>query len=295
MRKLIKWVGIISGGIVLLLVVAFTYIYIVTEARLNETYDVQVEQIELSEDISDIDRGFPKVMLGMCRDCHGPTFAGQIMEDDPLVGRLVAPNLTKGAGGLGDDFTTEDWVRALRHGVDEDGTSLIVMPSDLLTNLNDADLGYIIAFIQSVPPVDNQLPKIQLGPMGRFYVLQEPVLVAELIDHDGPRPPKPEPGVTVEYGEYLAKVCVVCHGEDYAGGEQVGAGLNLTPGGDLANWTEADFIQTFRTGITPEGKRLDPEMMPLPMISQFNDDELKALWLFLQSLPPVETQPTPEA
>ena len=61
--------------------------------------------------------------------------------------------------------------------------------------------------------------------------------------------------------------------------------MNLTPGGDLGKWTEADFIQALRTGETPEGRRLDNEKMPWRSIGQLTDDELGALWLYLQSLP----------
>ncbi|UCH60823.1 MAG: cytochrome c, partial [Anaerolineales bacterium] len=207
MRRVLKWVGILLGVILVLVVLAVSYIYIVTGSQLNKTYAIQAESIELPDDISTIDRGYPQVMLNACRDCHGQNFAGQIMEDDPLMARLVAPNLTRGKGGKGAYFTTEDWVRALRHGVDEDGTSLIVMPADMFTRLSDADLGYIIAYLQNVPPVDNELPEIRLGPMGRLFILQQPILIAELIDHDAPRPPDLEPGITLEYGEYLTGVC----------------------------------------------------------------------------------------
>ncbi|HLA97397.1 MAG TPA: c-type cytochrome [Anaerolineales bacterium] len=295
MRKVFKWVGIILAVILGLGIVAISYIYIVTEARLNKIYAVQVESIELPADISTVERGYPQVILSVCRDCHGQNYAGQVMEDDPMTARLVAPNLTRGKGGVGGRFTVQDWVRVLRHGVDEDGTSLIVMPADIFAHLSDTDLGYVIAYLQSVPPVDNELPEIRLGPMGRFFVLQQPIFAAELIDHDAPRPPDPERGVSVEYGRYLTSLCVSCHGEDFAGGEQVGAGLNLTPGGDLANWTEADFIRAMRTGKRPDNRDLDQEMMPVRITGQFSDDELKAIWLFLQSLPPLESKLMPES
>jgi len=295
MGKVFKWVGIILAVILGLGIVAISYIYIVTEARLKKTYTVEVESLELPADISPLERGYPQVILSVCRDCHGLNYAGQVMEDDSMAGRLVAPNLTRGKGGVGAEFTTADWLRVLRHGIDEDGTSLIVMPADIFAHLSDADLGYVIAYLQSVPPVDNELPETRLGPMGRVFLLQQPILVAELIDHNAPRPPDPEPGVSVEYGRYLTSLCVSCHGEDFAGGEQVGAGLNLTPGGDLANWTEADFIQAMRTGKRPDNRDLDQEMMPVRITGQFSDDELRAIWLFLQSLPPRESRPTLES
>jgi hypothetical protein len=72
--------------------------------------------------------------------------------------------------------------------------------------------------------------------------------------------------------------------------EWIGAGLSLTPAGNLADWSEADFIRTLRTGITPNGRELDPELMPWSTVGRLSDDEAKAIWLYLQSLPPVETE-----
>jgi hypothetical protein len=66
-------------------------------------------------------------------------------------------------------------------------------------------------------------------------------------------------------------------------GELVTA-LNLTPGGELAGWTQADFITTLRTGVTPGGRVLSDEM-PWTYVGQMTDDELEAIWLYLQSLP----------
>ncbi len=64
---------------------------------------------------------------------------------------------------------------------------------------------------------------------------------------------------------------------------------NLTPGGELANWSEKAFIDTLRNGFTPSGKQLDPQYMPWTTFGQMTDDELKAMWLYLQSLPAKET------
>jgi hypothetical protein len=63
---------------------------------------------------------------------------------------------------------------------------------------------------------------------------------------------------------------------------------NLTPGGEPGFWTEAEFINTIRTGVTPSGHELDPELMPWKDYQAFYDDELKAVWIYLQSLPKLE-------
>ncbi|MGZ9235832.1 MAG: c-type cytochrome, partial [Anaerolineales bacterium] len=53
----------------------------------------------------------------------------------------------------------------------------------------------------------------------------------------------------------------------------------------LGFWEEEDFVNAMRTGLTPGGHQLDPEFMPWPSYSKFYDEELKAMWLYLQSLP----------
>lgn len=291
MRSVFKGIGILIGGLVGLIVVVLAAVYFVTDSRLNETYDVQVETIPVSTDPTTITRGLYLVnTIGFCVECHGKNMSGQVFDDGPLIGRLAVSNLTPGRGGVGDEYTTEDWVRAIRHGVGRDGKSLISMPSHVYYHFSDADLAAIVAYLENLPAVDNELPQTEFGPMARLFILTDSSLLpASVIDHDAPRPAAPEPGVTAEYGGYLAVSCRLCHGEDLAGGSEPGAGLNLTPGGNLGHWTEEEFISTMRSGVTPEGNTIDRELMPFDLLGQLNEQELRAIWLYLQSLPPVET------
>ena len=55
-------------------------------------------------------------------------------------------------------------------------------------------------------------------------------------------------------------------------------------GGEMVGWSEQDFIQTMRTGVTPSGRQLI-EDMPWQSYAQMTDAELKALWMYLNSLP----------
>ena len=91
-------------------------------------------------------------------------------------------------------------------------------------------------------------------------------------------------GVTVAYGKYLALSCAACHGDDLAGD----FGPNITPGGTSGKWSEADFIRTLRLGTTPDARKLDSEDMPWKSFARLTDDELKAIWLYLKSVPAVE-------
>jgi cytochrome c553 len=217
---------------------------------------------------------------------------------DAPFAKVYTANLTPGIGGAGSQFTDADWVRALRHGVDNQRRALVIMPAQLFWNFNDQDLGDVIAYLKSLPPVDKEHPDPQINTLGKIMIgagMFGPAIVpANVIAHDQ-RPPVAPIGVTSPYGEYLVSVtgCHDCHGAQLAGGKSNKPGAidapNLTPGGDLKAWTNTDFIDSIRTGITPSGRVLNPDEMPWNHISNYSDDELKAIFLYLQSLPTLPT------
>jgi hypothetical protein len=208
------------------------------------------------------------------------------------LGIVAGPNLTRGRGGRGATFTDADWERAIRYDLRHDGTSLIVMPSEIYVYLSEEDLAALIAYLKQVPPVDRELPATHLRLLGRALLVagKLPILVAEKT----PRPTQvavvsPEP--TKEYGRYLADIsgCRGCHGLELSGGRVAGPSgtppaSNLTPSG-LGSWTETDFVRALRTGRRPDDSTIDP-FMPWRFIGQMTDEELHAIWLYLQSVPP---------
>jgi mono/diheme cytochrome c family protein len=293
-KKILKWFGILLAGLVALMIIGLISLYFITMDKLNKVYDIPPAGITVSSDPENIARGkHLTTVLGQCTGCHQEDLSGTVDDEGFLVARVVTPNLTSGKGGVGSYYTDEDWVRAIRHGVKPDGKPGIAMLAQLYTHISDRDLEDMIAYLKSVPPVDTDYPRTRLGPMGWFFLLQVPdIIPAQVIDHNTQRI-EPEPGVTVEYGQYLTSYCHLCHGDNLAGGTEPGSGPNLTPAGELGRWTEAEFIHTLRTGVTPAGKKLDPDMMPWKFVGQMTDDELKAVWLYLQSLPAIKTTPVP--
>ena len=116
---------------------------------------------------------------------------GNIYLDDPAIGKVVASNLTSGKGGVGSAYTDQDWARAIRHGIRPDGTPLLFMPSTEFYFLSDEDLGAVIAYIKSAPPVDHELPPSSVSWTGRVVMTLVPAITfipAELIPHAAPRP-----------------------------------------------------------------------------------------------------------
>ena len=111
---------------------------------------------------------------GLCAECHADNVGGENIGEDPVFERLVASNLTTGKGGVGSKFQDIDYVRAIRHGLGQDRKPLVIMPVQYFTKFSDRDLGALIAYIKSVLPVDNELPKTKLGPLGRVITLVDP-------------------------------------------------------------------------------------------------------------------------
>ncbi|WP_034256716.1 c-type cytochrome [Adhaeribacter aquaticus] len=295
MKKIFKWAGIILGTLIAILLVAYAFIYFRVEGRLNKQYnEVAVKPVKIPSDSAAIVLGEHIANIKGCNDCHNVNYEGRIIIDDPGLGKLVAPNLTTGKGGLTTRYTSytdQDFVRAIKHGIGKDGKSLKLMPSYEYNSLSNEDLGALIAYIKSRPAVDNEVPAITLKPV--IYVLANfdkfPLVSAEKVDHAAPGIDVVKPEVTPAYGKYLAISCTGCHRDTFTGGEPLIPGSpqvpNITRTGSVGKWTESQFIETLRTGVTPEGKKLDPQFMPWPMAKQFTDTEIKSLYLFLKNLP----------
>lgn len=286
MKKLLKWLGISLAGLVGLIVLAAIGLSIVGEVRLNKTHDIQAVGITVPGNDAALARGEHMVNVA-CKSCHGADLSGETMMDDPPIGTVYAANLT----GLAETHTDADLVRAIRHGLATDGRQLIIMPAESFIYFSEEDLGAIVAYLKTIPSTGERLPTPQLGPLGRVLLgagVFGDVFAAEYIDHDRPFPEMPAVGATEAYGEYLSRLCQGCHGPQLAGAQpgdpESPPAPNLTPGGELGNWTEEDFIVAMRTGVTPTGRQLNPSFMPWESFGKLDDEELRGLWLYLHSL-----------
>lgn len=295
MKKVLKWVGIVLGGLILLVVGT---VYISSEVRLNRTYKIKKARLTVPADDLSIERGRHLVTaVAKCVDCHGEDLGGHVILDEPVIGTIAGPNLTRGKGGRAALLTDEDYVRAIRHGVGRDGKPLPAMPTEGW-HFDDDELGAIIAYVKSVPPVDRESNQNTFGPLLRALMLLGQVeLTAEEVDHEAVRKPSPAPGVTLEYGKHMALTggCMGCHGPTLTGGPIPGAppdwpaARNLTPdnASGIGSWTEEDFFNALRTGKRPDGAAI---RMPMPVqaTARMTDTEIKALWLYLRSLKPLQ-------
>jgi len=293
MKRIFKWIGIVLGSLLGLILIAVGALYLMGNARLNKKYDFPPSNIVLPTDAASIEYGKHRAE-SLCEGCHGKDLSGieKWFNAGPL-GTIDSANLTPGEGGFGREAASvEDYVRAIRHGIDPEGKPLF-MPAVVSTSqLSDEDLAAIIAYVKSIPPVDHKTNGQNFKPLAKILLVLGvlPQLPVEVISHET-HVTAPERGVSVEYGDYLVNTndCHLCHGPNLNGGPfpdptRIKISPNLTPGGELAFWTEQQFINTIRTGVTPGGHELDPTFMPWKDYRLFTDDELKAIWLYLGSL-----------
>ena len=288
MRKASRIALRILGGLVALILLVVLVSYVVSGARLQKHYDVAGKAVPVPADSASRARGKALATLYGCTGCHASDLGGQQMVDRFPIAKLASSNLTKGEGGIGGTYKDEDWDRAVRHGVRWDGTPLFLMPSHEFNRMSDDEFGRLLAYVKSVPAVDRTPAARVIYPVMRVvHTFGAPLVPAEKIDHTTQRHPQPAAGATLAYGEYLVGACKFCHGEDLGGqkeGGEAGAPPSppIGPNSVVAHWTDAQFIQTMRTGVTPEGRKLQNEYMPWQAVGTLGDDELRALLMSLK-------------
>ncbi len=276
-------------GVLLLLGTVVTA-FAASEWKARRTFNVPTHAFTAPSTAAAAARGKRLATVRFCQDCHGEGLVGRVMLDEAAVGRIAAPNLT--TGGAGARLSDTDWERAVRHGVRRDGTGLLIMPSHEFASLTDEDLGDIIAYARSVPSSTAQHGALKLGPVLRALDLGGKVSVyaAAEIDHTAPHTASLPEEPTREYGKYLASTCTGCHGPGLSGGPIPGAppdwmaAANITPTG-IGHYSYDDLARLLRTGMRPAGTKVN-DLMPWKFTRSFNDVELRALWAYLQSVPP---------
>ena len=308
-RKILKWTGILIGTVLLLLTITVSL-------RQDLKFEAPYPQIKASTDSSVIARGrYLAFGPAHCADCHGSPSARNLVEkgmEVPLSGgnkfdlpigdvfvRNITPDKLTGIGR----YTDGEIARVLRHGVRPDGTA--VLPFMPFHNTSDEDLTAIISFLRAQKPVRNEIPENTsniLGSVVKAFVLK-PVGPTENVPQTIKR------DTSAAYGKYLSVSvanCMGCHtnrdmmtgafiGEPFAGGLQMESSFeperysfitpNLTPDstGRLFGWTPEMFINRFRKGKIYPGTH-----MPWGPFSRMCDDELKAIYNFLQTVKPVK-------
>ncbi len=253
----------------------------------------------------------------VCNQCHqAPSgkLEGKYMADLPsMFGKVWAPNITSHAEYGSGRYSNSELAYLLRTGVKRDGKFAPPwMPK--FPHLSDQDLQNVIAYLRSDEP--------ELAPSDVVQPASQPSLLSKFLCRVAFKPlPYPEKTIEappisdkVAYGKYLvtAKVdCYGCHSQSFETTNQMepektpgylGGGnpmpdlegnivvtRNLTPDKEtgLGNWTEEQFLLALKTGIRPSGPALRYPMTPYTALT---DEEAKAIWAYLQTVPAIHNK-----
>jgi mono/diheme cytochrome c family protein len=183
--------------------------------------------------------------VAACVDCHGTAKEPYVPAEDMYslglggggafryqpFGVVYSPNLT-----VLQDWTDLEIEQAIRYGVRPDGTMLLPpMPYEAYAALSEPDMAAIIAYLRSLPPIDNMVPPAELEPgLQRDTIrnLPQEIAITEV----------PQEGKSAAYGQYLGVVvaaCGQCHGATLPKG---GIDLNAPMTGEQHIYTRFDVF-----------------------------------------------------
>ena len=302
-RPWLKWIGTFLSGLLTVIPAALLVLALIGFTKLNQRFDNPLTEIHVSGTPDQIARG--EQLAHACMSCHSPgnelplsgsNFA--VKFEMPPLGTLYAPNLTP-SGNI-QDWTDGEVIRAIREGVYKDGRSLLVMPAAAFRNISDEDVQALVAYLRSQPPTGEPAPENQFSVLGAIFM--------NLSDFRTAQPPvghvtAPQPD-TPAYGKYMVDIlgCSDCHGNQLQGKVANGQpgpppGPNLTQ--IVPQWTEDQFMNFFNTGTLPGGTTVplitlksgfSEPRMPWQMVrAATTDDELRAMFSYLHSLPRLES------
>lgn len=322
MKKVLKWVGFAFGGVIAVVIAAVAFAALTAEKKLQYP-DTPYPKIAASKDAEVIARG--KYLVygpAHCAQCHTtddrtkpelvktePLHGGLAFEMGPL-GNRYGRNLTSDeATGIG-KLTDEQVARVIRTGVLPSGEVSFFMKI-AAANPSDEDLVAILSYLRSVEPVSREVPKGEWFLFGKILV-KYAFPAFEPRPLEGPKhvPPAPSGEPSVERGEYLAEnlmLCVGCHtafdmSTFQASGPKAGGGTpeashdpkdshmefatpNLTshPTGVTGKMDEEMFLARMKAG-----RSIETSIMPWESFQQTTESDLRSVYRYLKSLPPVD-------
>lgn len=319
MNKIFKIAAYFLGAVVLLLVCAFAFLYISfpdVEPAPELTIEYTPERIERGAYLAN--------HVTVCMDCHskrdfslfsGPPAPGTLGaggdrfdHDMGLPGVFYAKNITP--FGIS-DYSDGELYRLITTGVTNDGRPMFpLMPYLYYGKMDPEDIYDIIAYVRSLPSLENQVPDSQADfPVS--IILRTIPKNAEMVQ-------KPSSSDQVAYGAYLvnASGCIECHTQvdpqgmilkevAFAGGREfpfpdgsVVTSSNITqcPETGIGNWTEEMFVGRFKqyqdSGyVVP---KVSPgefnTLMPWTMYAGMKEEDLKAIYAYLKTVKPITNE-----
>lgn len=303
-------------GLVLLIVFVLSYLKLALPSiPLRE--DIKVELTE-----ENVLRGeYLANSVAVCIDCHSirdwtlfsappkkGTFGGGgevFNQQMGLPGVYYSKNITPARIG---DWSDAEIFRAITSGVSKAGNALFpIMPHPNYGNTSKEDIVSIIAYLRSLEPIEKEITASSSDfPMNFIIntIPQEPNFSGKPDDSTDP----------VIKGKYLATMasCKDCHtpfekgaydesmllagGRSFPmpGGRLTSPNLTPEPNTGLGNWTKDQFVQRFKMyqDSAYQLPKINPgefnSIMPWVMYSTMKEEDLEAIFTYLQSLSPIE-------
>ena len=309
MRRALQILGWVVAGLAVVAVSAFGSV----QATWDRDFSAVVPpSIQASTDSAVIARGEYLVRaVAHCSHCHavnsdrdggimGPLTGGFEIDAGPF-GQYRAANLTAdsatGLGAVSDGLIA----RSLRSGITRQGRAAPIMMTSV-GPMADQDLAAIVSYLRTQAAVTKAVPADHWGVVAKIFS-------GAIEPRTDTAPPFVAEGdVSIERGRYLALgpgACGACHtptdnlfrpnGPALSGGtipqpDETAADHefvppNLTPDsatGQIAGWSEEQFVARFRQGRVYPGSR-----MPWENFQRITEDDTRSLYRFLRSIPPV--------
>lgn len=310
MKKSLKIIGIVIGIIVLAIAglaawVSFTDLPV---------YEVRNLPVQVPTDSLSLARG-EKIVELVCASCHRS-------EDGLLNGRLFSPesegfgelwsgNLTRHpTAGLG-RYQDGEIAWLLRTGIKRDGH--LAGPFMMYPHLSDEDLAAVIAYLRSDAPSLQASGVVRKSRQSFLARALFKIGVFKPLPFEGKPQPTPEPSDQLAYGRYLATAryeCSSCHSASFetynvmepekspgfmGGGNPIPdlkfnyvSSRNITPDPEtgIGKWTREEFKVAIQNGIRPDKS---PLTFNMPRFSMLTDEEIDAIWAYLQTVPALNT------
>lgn len=315
MKRLVKILAFTGVVLLVMMIIGLSYVKLVLP-------DVgPPPEMKVDRSTERIERGkYLANHVAVCMDCHstrdfnrfsGPMVTGSLgkgggvfSQAEGFPGTFYARNITP--ANL-ESWSDGEIFRAITAGVSKDGHALFpVMPYQYYAQMDPQDIKDIIAYLRSIPALENQVPESKPSFPFNFMINTIPARPAFQ--------QRPDASNELAYGAYLTNAagCRECHSKvvngkvvketAFAGGRgfkaQMGTlySANLTPDETgLGAWRKEDFIARFKTytdsSAAPRLHMGDFQtIMPWTMYAGMKEEDLGAIFTYLKSLDPISNQ-----
>jgi hypothetical protein len=318
MKKLFKFLGYLSLGVIILAGSGLAYI----KTALPDVG--AAEEIKIDYTPERIERGaYLANHVTVCMDCHSTRdwskFSGPLTEGTlgkggerfdqkmQLPGVFYSKNITP--EGI-QRYSDGELVRLITTGVNKEGRAMFpLMPFRYYGQMDLEDLYSIIAYVRTLDPIKNDVPEsISDFPMN---------IIINTLPQKAALRTRPEPSDVLAYGSYLtnATACAECHTQVdkgqiipelvFGGGREftfpngsVVRTANITPDAEtgIGTWTKEQFIARFKAyadgSYTPQpvGEGDYNTFMPWTMYAGMSEEDLGAIYTYLRTVKPIQNK-----